>query len=169
VVQHNGERLFCIKTNAYYLFFGGVDRKDIPSLMAAKNREELILYQFDEKGELVGKEARLRPANRVTVEVSYEVHRFPVEVPEEFVRWQEEIGFKDQTIPVREFFDEESRIGIKELPDHYREILAGPRRYIEWLWGGEDYTDDELVTEIKEWHEEIKRWRDEEKFVFRCG
>ena len=56
MVQHDEARLFCIKKNAYYLFFNGVDRNGIPSLVAAKNREELILYQFDDKGELVGKE-----------------------------------------------------------------------------------------------------------------
>jgi hypothetical protein len=146
MVHDDEERLFCMRTNAYYLFFVGVDRNGIPSLMAPnpKHHEEMILYKFGEQGELIGKETRQRPANRVTVRATYEFHRLPVEVPEELVRWQDEIGFKHQIISVRQFFDEESGIGIRELPEHYQEFLASPKGYIEWLWVGEDYTSDEI-------------------------
>jgi hypothetical protein len=171
VVQNDEERVFRLRTNAYYFFFVGVDRNGIPSLMVpnAKVHDEIILYQFNEVGELTGKESRLRPPNLVWVRATYEFHRLPVEVPEELVLWQEDIGFKHQIISLREFFDEESGIGIRELPEHYQEFLASPKAYIEWLWEGEDYTSDELDKEVEEWHEEIKRWKDEGMFVFWCG
>src|SRR4051794_29285375 len=95
--QADGETLFLIRTNAYYLFFCGLHRNGIQTLMAS-NRGELILYQFDEKGRPIGKQTRLRPAERMMIKVSYEFHRLLVEVPEEFVRWQEEIVFKHHVI-----------------------------------------------------------------------
>jgi hypothetical protein len=160
-----------MRTNAYCLFFVGVDRDGIPSLMVPnpKNHEEMILYRFNQVGEAIGKETRQRPVNRVTAKLTSELHRLPVEVPEELVSWLEEIGFRDQVVSVRAFSDEASGIGITELPEHYREFLLDPRRYIEWLWEGENYTDDELDKEIQEWHEEIERWNDQEMFVFLCG
>ena len=137
-------RLFCIRSNAYYLFFCGIARCGIQTLMVAKNGAELILFKFGENGKLIEKQSRLRPIERIKVRVSYEFHRLPVEVPEEFVGWQEEIGLKHQTISVKKFFDEESRIGIEELPAHYREFVADPRGYIEWLWEGEDLSRDTM-------------------------
>ena len=124
VVQDDEVRLFCMRTNAYYHFFVGVDRNGIPSLMAPKHHEEIILFKFDAEGELIGKETRLRPAHRVTVRATYGFHRLPVEVPEELVHWQDESGFKHQIISVRQFFDQESGIGIRELPEHYRDFLS---------------------------------------------
>lgn len=137
--------------------------------MVAKNGAELILFKFGENGELIEKQVRMRPAERIKVRVSYEFHRLAVDVPEEFVGWQEEIGLKHQTISVKKFFDEESRIGIEELPAHYREFVADPGGYIQWLWEGEDYTSDELDKEIGAWRDEIKRWNDQGMFVFRYG
>jgi hypothetical protein len=163
--------VFRLRTNGYYSFFVGVDRNGIPSLMVPnpKIHDEMILYHFDEAGELTGKETRLRPPNRVMVRATYEFHRLPVEVSEEFVRWQDEIGFKPQIVSLREFFDAESGIAISELPEHYREFLSSPKAHVERLWEGEDYTSEELDKEVDEWHEEIKRWKDERMFVFSCG
>jgi hypothetical protein len=133
MVRDDGERLFRIRTNAHYLFFCGLDRNGVQSLMAARSRDELILYRFDGRGELIGRQTRLQPAGRITVGVRYGSHRLPVEVPDEFVRWQGEIGFEHRVISVRRFFDGESRIGIEELPAHYRGFLADPWGYIRWL------------------------------------
>lgn len=167
--QAGEERLYRIRTNAYYSFFCGVDRDGTQTLMAANGRDGLILYRFDDRGELIGTQTRRRPAERVAVSMTCEFHRLPVEVPEEFVRWQEEIGFEHRAIAVRRFFDEERRIGIEERPAHCREFLADPRRYITWLWEGEEFTDGELDEEIRQWHAEIERWDQEGMFVFRCG
>lgn len=66
-------------------------------------------------------------------------------------KWANELNMTLQTISVKQFSVPEYWIGIKELPDHYQDVLNNPSEY------GSD---------LNELYEEIDTWRKRGDYVF---
>lgn len=111
---------------------------------------ELVLVEFDTDG------TYLRTATRHTdvTTNSDENLRFGTWYDEyltEISRWQAEIGFVPHTITVKPFFLDERWIGIRDLPDHYQDVLDNPT----------------IVTEerYKDIHRGVQAWLERGNFV----
>lgn len=70
---------------------------------------------------------------------------------EELTDWQDELGFTPGTISIQQFFLSERWIGIKDLPEHYQEVIDQP-----------DEIDESRRRELEE---DIRRWLQAGDFV----
>ncbi len=61
------------------------------------------------------------------------------------LEWEEASGFQPVTIRVKPFFLDELWIGIRDLPEHYQDVIDNPDDF-------EPYRKDELLEDIREWN-----------------
>lgn len=70
--------------------------------------------------------------------------------------WAEQLQIVTGTISIKKFFVPEYWVGIKDLPDHYQDVLDNPNDYKSEL--------DDLYVEINEWQSRgdyVLWWNDE--------
>lgn len=96
---------------------------------------EIVAIFFDASGNVIGHEARrlefLRKSSVIVdgepIEGMVGVYDiYDERIPARIVAWQEELGYRPDTIRVKRFFLEELGIGIEDYPAHFDEVLADP-------------------------------------------
>lgn len=100
----------------------------------------IVTYFFDSDGNLVTATRHLwkHPAPRMGDDGPYQIYDgdFVQAIEEQIQEWQEQIGFQDKPIRIREFSDEEMYVGIAELPEYLQDA---------------DPEDQELAESLMEW------------------
>lgn len=107
---------------------------------------ELVLIEFDAFGDFVGVQTRLETQRQSQVEDqnAWE-HRYDAyyETLAQVETWQTELGYRPGTIRVHRFFLADRGLGIRDLPDHYQELLPYWReKGCFVLWWGRDFWMD---------------------------
>jgi hypothetical protein len=135
-----GERLYTIQHDGWHYHAGRI-RSGTQVLMGVQ-LPELVMVEFDDEGGFL--RTLQRALSRAAVSDEDQRAR-------ELERWQEELGFTPGAISVHRYFLPERWIGIRDLPDHYQEVLDRP----------------EALTEERrrELEEDIRLWRERGDFV----
>jgi hypothetical protein len=134
-IQNNGDHFYCGKL------------KNGNQALMGVQRPRLTMVEFDANGKFV--QVSFREATSAEGNVKAEAED---QLNIELLIWQKEVGFKPRTISVKPFFLSDLWIGIKDLPDHYQEVLDNPEKF------------DEQRRQVLE--EDIHNWYDDGNFVF---
>lgn len=96
----------------------------------------LLLFRFDKDGALIGRELRPWSFPAPWRNGVYAIHdpMFQTRLAEQIASWQTELGFTEERITVRRFFDDEHWVGI-DLPEDASCAFV--------FWWAKDYWMDE--------------------------
>jgi hypothetical protein len=143
------EQLYRLKNEDLY-FYTGLIHGNLQAITGIQ-LPELILIEFGLKGDyirIVTKELELETGR--SDQDSYGITE--EDALEQLLTWQNEIEFLSAAITVKKFFLPDRWIGIKDLPDHYQEVLDRPQ----------DPNDER----DKQLREDIRRWMENGDYVF---
>lgn len=155
------ERLYHIKNDANYFYAGRI--KNGKQVLMGIQAPEIIVIEFDEEGNCSNTILRIISKELLPTQQSISVSETD-ELTTKLHVWQNELGFVPGTISVKIFFLTDRWIGIRDLPDHYQNVLDRP----------EDYSDDrrrDLLEDIRQWKKQgdfVLYW-DEEYYLNRRG
>ena len=111
---------------------------------------DFVMVEFNADGDYLKtsvRKASIESKNIFDIPLTNEDEEFLTE----FRGWQTELGFIAGTISVKQFFLSDRSIGIKDLPDHYQEVL--------------DFPDNIDAKRLKELQQDIRLWRESGDFV----
>jgi hypothetical protein len=112
---------------------------------------ELVCVEFDAQGNL--REVVTREIARQFLPMRNGIYRAENWILKALLQqWQEELEITSGTICVKPFEIPERGIGIRDLPDHYQEIVNGSTQYL----------DEE---ELRAAQEDIRAWLEHGDFV----
>jgi hypothetical protein len=111
---------------------------------------EIVMVEFDADGNYLRVATREIPKQYLSV-VNDRLRVDDYVLSALIENWRDEIGLIPGTISVKQFFLPERWICIRDLPDHYQEVLDNP----------EDYDDEEL----QNLREDIRQWLAHGDFV----
>lgn len=137
-------RLYNIQNDVYHYHTGLLENGN--QVLMGVQLPELVMVEFNPEGHFVELAAR---------DISGKLQRYNCGLYEldddmllvELRIWQSEIGLTPSTISVREFFFPDRWIGIKDIPEHYQDVIERP----------EDYDEErrrQLQDDIREWSED---------------
>ena len=120
------QRSYNIQNDVSHYYAGHL--KDGSQVLMGIQLPELVMVEFAPTGKYVRTTIR-----DISSETRKSLQRLPNSGEDDLLRelrnWQQEVGFTGATISIQQFFLSDRYIGIKNLPDHYQEVLNQPEEY----------------------------------------
>lgn len=116
----NDIRLYRIVGSDDYGFYA-CKRPDGEQLLFGIQLPEVVVLHFDERGVLRYVDAR--PVRTATSDP------YAPELENELEEVKRELGWSPSAIDVAEFYLPDRWIGVRQLPDHYQEVIDHPERF----------------------------------------
>ena len=137
------QRSYNIKNDVLHYYAGHL--KSGNQVLMGIQLPELVMVEFDSTGGYVG------TTIRNTSSVVHLPETGEEDMSRELQNWQQELGFTGATITIQPFFLLDRYIGIKDLPDHYEEVLNQPEAY--------------SASRRRELQEDVRLWNERGDFV----
>ena len=128
------ERLFRIRNNRHYFYTGQLPGGQ--QIMMGIQLPEILAVYFDKAGRFQKFESRRLQGTLSSHDDSGALAQLRA--------WQKELHFAAGPIRVKKFFDTQRWVGIRELPEHYEEVIEHPERF-------ESSRLEQLQADIQEW------------------
>lgn len=142
------ERLYTVASNPPYFYTGRLANGT--QLLMGIQPPDFVLVEFDIHGNYL----RVWGEDNALGSSGISQHLVEPKADETLVQlqsWQTKLGIKHDTILIKKFFLPERWIGIKELPEHYQEVLDEP--------------DTFTLERQKQLNDDIRLWNDAGSFV----
>ncbi len=149
---NSGQRLYKIATTVPYFYTGRL--MDGTQMLMGVQPPNLVGVVFDPDGNyLTTSLKQISREQRPTLRDQSEID--PTSAEDEFSAyiydWQRELKLRTETISVKQFSLPERWIGIRDLPEHYQEVLDHPENFSE--------------ERLQELQGDIEAWRGSGEFV----
>jgi len=141
------DRRYAIQDNGSYFRAGHLPNGN--QVLMGIQLPNVTLVEFDHAGSFVG--VYCRPIATVGEPSSFSPAELADSGAVTIAVWQDQIGFVSATIHLRPFYIDSAWIGIRDLPEHYRDVIENP----------EDYDDERRETLMQD----IGVWRERGDFV----